>query len=179
MIVLLRKHSEQVAASGAAAAAPRFAFSQPRKIYPADARTRGFERRFCFIFFLVIRPATQATLRYAGSYASSDLRALTIPCTVRALRCSTEPMNSLNGEHSTREQMVTLGKDVNETLVFVTIHSRFFRELASSMNKCEPVHPPAPAHPSPQTVVEYIDTPPAARLFSCLNQARLSLTVGL
>ena len=46
--------------------------------------------------------------------------------------------------------------------------------------ECEQAPPPAPAHPSPQTVVDYIDiSPPAARLFNCLNLERLILTVGL
>ena len=42
--------------------------------------------------------------------------------------------------------------------------------------ECEQAPPPAPAHPSPQTVVDYIDTPaPVARLFNCLNLERLIL----
>ena len=45
--------------------------------------------------------------------------------------------------------------------------------------ECEQVPPPAPAHPSPPTVVDYIDIPPAARLFGYLNLERLILTVGL
>ena len=46
--------------------------------------------------------------------------------------------------------------------------------------ECEQAPPPAPAHPSPQTVVDYIETPPtAARLFNCLNLEQLILTVGL
>ena len=45
--------------------------------------------------------------------------------------------------------------------------------------ECEQAPPPAPAHPSPQAVVDYIDKPPAARLFNCLNLERLILAVGL
>ena len=55
----------------------------------AYAGVRGVLSAGFASLFLAIRPAAQATLRYAGSSASPNLRAPTIPCTVRALRCST------------------------------------------------------------------------------------------